>query len=189
MGQKKENVPGHFTYTTSIFDSSFKKALYKGSLNISKHHLTGLFFLKRISLNTVRIVFFNELGMSYFDLEITENKLLIHSCFPSLNRKSLLQLIENDFRLLLIADNTIIKVKPSQSKEPEFLVFRVKSKRGSYRYTYEKDSGKIHGVQSSGAIIGRTDLIVYGDDGLQPVKISISNPTIHLHLRMTFLSN
>jgi hypothetical protein len=189
MGQQKGNVPGQYTYTTSIFDSSFKKALYKGSLDISKHHLSGLFYLKRVSADSFRIAFSSELGMSYFDLEITRDKLIIHSCFPSLKRKSLLHLIENDFRLLLFADTKIRRIKCSRSTDPELFVFRVKSTRGSFIYTCDKNSGKISRIQSSRAIIGKTDLRIYDYGGLLPVKVHISNPTIHLHLHMTFLSN
>jgi hypothetical protein len=189
MGQKKRDVPGYFKYTTSIFASSFQKALYKGSLDISKHHLSGLFLLKRVSANSVRIAFSNELGMSYFDIEITNDKLIIHSCFPSLNRKTLLHLIEKDFRMLLLVNTKIIRIRSCNSKDPELLVFEVKSAKGVFRYTYEKDSGKIQRIQSYRTIIGKTDLIVQSDGGLQPVKVNIYNPIIHLHLHMTLLSN
>lgn len=189
IGKHKGNVHGHGTYLTSIFDSSFEKALFKGSLDISKHHLTGLFYLKRISANSVRIAFSNELGMSYFDLEVNGNKLIIHSCFPSLKRTSLLHLIENDFRLLLVPDTTILRIKHDKSKDPALLIFRVKSARGTFHYTYEKDSGKICCIQSSRAIIGKTDIRVYDYKRLQPLKVYISNPTIHLHIHLTFLSN
>jgi len=189
MGQQKGYVPGQGPYTTAIFDSSFEKALYKGSLDISKHHLSGLFYLKRVSLNSIRILFSNELGMNFFDLELKGDEFIVHSCFPSLERASLLKLLEKDFRLLLIPDTTVTRMKRERSKDPELLIFGVKSARGSFHYTYDKDSGKIRRIQTSRSIMGRTDLRVYGDERLQPTKIHISNPTIRLHIRMTFLSN
>lgn len=189
MGQQKGIMPGQVPYTNAIFDSSFEKGLYKGSLDISKHHLSGLFYLKRVSLNSIRILFSNELGMNFFDLELKGNEFIVHSCFPSLDRASLLKLLEKDFRLLLIPDTTITTMKRGRSKEPELIIFRVKSARGSFHYTYDKNSGKIRRIQTSRSIMGRTDLQVYGDERLQPTKIHISNPTIRLHIRMTFLSN
>ena len=56
IGQPKGTISGQGPYTTAIFDSLFEKALYKGSLDISKHHLSGLFYLKRVSVNSVRIM-------------------------------------------------------------------------------------------------------------------------------------
>lgn len=189
MGQQKGYVPGQGTFSNAIFDSTFEKALYKGSLDISKHHLSGLFYLKRVSLNSIRILFSNELGMNFFDFELKGDEFIVHSCFPSLERASLLKLLEKDFRLLLIPDTTITTIKRGRSKDPELVIFGVKSTRGSFHYTYDKDSGKIRRIQTSRSIMGRTDLRVYGDERLQPTKIHISNPTIRLHIRMTFLSN
>jgi hypothetical protein len=189
MGQPKGTISGQGPYTTAIFDSSFEKALYKGSLDIAKYHLSGLFLLKKTSGNSIRIVFSNELGMNFLDLELKGNEFIVHSCFPSLDRASLLKLLENDFRLLLVPDTTVIRMKRGRSKDPELLIFGVKTARGSFHYTYDKDSGKICRIQTSRSIMGRTDLRVYGDMRLQPVKIYITNPTIHLHIRMTFLSN
>ncbi len=189
MGQQKGYVPGQGHYTTAIFDSSFEKALYKGSLDISKHHLSGLFYLKRVSLNSIRILFSNELGMNFFDFEFKGNEFIVHSCFPSLDRTSLLKLLENDFRLLLIPDTTITRMKRGRSRDPGLIILGVKSARGYFHYMYDKDSGKIRRIQTSRSIMGRTDLRVYGYERLQPTKIHISNPTIRLHIRMTFLSN
>ncbi len=189
MGQQKGYVPGQGPYTTAIFDSSFERALYKGSLDISKHHLSGLFLIKRISGNAIRIVFSNELGINFFDFELKGDEFIVHSCFPSLEKASLLKLLGNDFRLLLIPDTTITRMKPGRSRDPKLSIFGVKSARGSFHYTYDYDSGKIRRIQTSPSFMGRTDLQVYGDERMQPTRIHISNPTIRLHIRMTFLSN
>ena len=189
MGQSKGTISGQGPYTTAIFDSSVEKALYKGSLDISKVHLSGLFFMKRGSVNSVRIMFSNELGMNFFDFELKGKEFIVHSCFPSLDRKSLLKLLENDFRLLLVPDTTVIRMKRERSKDPELLIFGVKTARGYFHYSYDKDSGKIRRIQTSRSFMGRTDLRVYGDKRLQPLKIHITNPVIRLHIRMTFLSN
>jgi hypothetical protein len=182
-------VPGEGRYKTAVFDSSFEKALYKGSLDISKHHLSGLFYLKKVSDSSFRIIFSNEMGMTFFDLEIKSEKLIVHSCFPSLDRASLMKLLKRDFLLLLVPDTTVKKMKPGKPEDPESINYKVKSARGSFRYTYDKDSGKINRIRTSGAFIGKTDLRILRDMRQQPKKIDISNPTIGLHISMLFLGN
>jgi len=188
MGQKKAVVSGSVPGMSSAFDTSFEKGLYKGSLDISKHHISGLFFLKRFSANDIRIVFSNEMGMNFFDVELKQNEFIVHSCFPSLNREALLKLLENDFRLLLFTDTTIFKIKQGRSKDPELNVFGVRSAMGSFHYTLDKDSGKVRRIQTSRSILGRTDLRVYGDNPRQPSKVHIMNATIRLHLHMVSLN-
>ena len=181
--------PAEGPLSRSIFDSTFEKALYKGTFDISKHHLSGLFFIKRTSSNSIRILFSSELGINFFDLELKGDQFIVHSCFPSLNKNSLLKLLENDFRLLLIPEKNIKRIKRVKSKDPEQMVYRITSSGGSYRYSYDKASGHILRIQTLRAFLGKTDLRVYGDGGLQPRKIHITNPTFRLHIRMTFLSN
>ncbi len=184
-GTSQERAP----YSTSIFDSTFEKALYRGTFDISKHHLSGLFFIKRTSATSIRILFSNELGMNFFDVELKDDQFIVHSCFPSLDKASLMKILENDFRLLLIPEKNITRMKRGRSKDPEQLVVGITSSRGSFRYTYDKDSGRILRIQTLRTVLGKTDLRVYGDGGLQPKKIHITNSTIRLHIRMTFLSN
>ena len=181
--------PAEGPLSRSIFDSTFEKALYKGTFDISKHHLSGLFFMKRTSATSIRILFSNELGMNFFDVELKDDQFIVHSCFPSLNKPSLLKLLENDFRLLLLQEKNITRMKLMKSKDPEQIIYGITSSRRSFRYTYNKASGRILRVQTLHAFLGKTDLSVSGDGGLQPRKIHISNPTIRLHIRMTFLSN
>ncbi|MCX6249021.1 MAG: hypothetical protein NTW10_14945 [Bacteroidetes bacterium] len=189
MGQQAGTVPGKGLFTMAVFDSSFEKALYKGSLDISKHHLTGLFYLKKVSENSVRVVFSNEMGMTFFDLEIKNDKLIVHSIFPSMNKSSLLKLLRSDFRLLMVPDTTVKKSKQAASDDSGSILFKIKSARGSFYYTYDKLTDRISRIRTSGAIMGKTDLQVTRDSRLQPKKIEIANPVIGLHIQMTFLGN
>lgn len=186
-GQSKAYPPGHGSYRLSVFDTAFEKALFKGTFDISKHHLSGLFFIKRTSPGSVRIMFSNEMGMTFFDVELNGDEFIIHSCFPSLNKASLMKMLSNDFRLLLIPAANIKSMKLLKSKDPGQVVFKVKPPKGSFLYTWNKDSGRICRIQTSNAFFNKTDLILEGDNGPEPKKISISNPMIRLHIRMTYL--
>jgi hypothetical protein len=186
-GQANGYNPGQ-GYTLSVFDTSFEKALFKGTFDISKHHLSGLFFIKRISQDDVRIMFSNELGMTFFDLELKGNEFIIHSCFPSLNKAALMKILEADLRLLLKPLTKITRMKPEKSADPDQVVYSVRSDKGSYSYTWDKISGRICRIRTSHAFMGKTDLLLEGDEGLQPKKIHLANPTIKLHIRMTLLS-
>jgi hypothetical protein len=188
MGQQAGiTVQGH--YMTSVFDPSFEKALYKGSMDISKYHFSGIFLLKKTSERSFRIVFSNELGMSFYDLELKGDEFIVHSCMPLLNKAPLLKLLEHDFRLLLVPDTTIFMMKRGRSPNRDLTVFAIASARGSFHNTYEIDSGRIRRIQTSRSSSVRTDLQIPGYEGKLPRKITISNPTIRLHVQMTLLSN
>ena len=93
-----------------FFGQGFEKALFTGSLDIKKHHLTGFLLVKKMEDESYRIVFTNQVGMTFFDFEVKQNSFRVVYCFESLNRKALIRIFEKDFRLLLeSAGDTISK--------------------------------------------------------------------------------
>jgi hypothetical protein len=103
--------------TADITLHASRVTFYKATLDIKKHHLTGLLIVKRMdSLATpplappqtgrggdfkiYRIVFANEIGMTFFDLELKSDSFRVISCFESLDKKALMKIFETDFRLL-----------------------------------------------------------------------------------------
>ena len=169
--------------------NNFDKALFKTSLDISKHHLTGLIFFKQTSDTSFRIIFTNEIGMKFFDLEFVREKLIIQYCFPSLSRKSLMKILESDFRLLLPEKfsgqkKIILENENSGTKE-----YKVKTASGKYYYTIDIPSHKIKHILSTGKLLGKTRIFFNDTEHPVPHKIHIENPTIKLIMKMTLLDN
>ena len=82
--------------------------IFKASLDIRDHHLTGLLLIKNMhsappgsATEDYRAVFMNEIGMTFFDLELKAGSMRMVSCFPSLDRKALFRILETDLRVLL----------------------------------------------------------------------------------------
>lgn len=85
-----------------IFNSDFEKLLYKTNIKIYSKLLTGITIIKQDN-NTIRVVSMSEMGMKYFDIEfsLTGNKeASVHYVMEPLNKKLLVNLIINDFKLL-----------------------------------------------------------------------------------------
>jgi hypothetical protein len=186
-----DSIPVRLTRDTisngkANFSSSFEKGLYKATLDISKHHLSGFIFLKRTSDTSYRIIFSNQVGMKFFDLEVTEKELIVHYCFPSLERKSLLKLLETDFRIFLFPFGGIKKISLI-SVSADSTDFKVKTVLGKWIYRIANESSRIISMDSKGKIIGKTRIRVkYSDQ--YPSMIMINNPTIRLSLKMDLIT-
>jgi hypothetical protein len=169
------------------FGEDFQKGLYRATLDISKHHLTGVLFIKKISDTSYRILFSNEFGMQIFDFEFLRNDFIVHYCFPSLDRKSLLKLLDNDFRILLFSNQDIMKMtkdKPEASKE---LSFKIRNKTGKWIYRISVASKKIMSIESVGKIFSKTRIELGHSDELV-TGISIFNPFIKLRISLNQIS-
>ncbi|MCX6279682.1 MAG: hypothetical protein NT004_16530, partial [Bacteroidetes bacterium] len=80
----------------------FVNSLFKATLEIKKHRLTGLLLIKRMDSavegisskgRVYRIVFTNEIGMTFFDLELSRDSGKMISCFASFNKKAFIKIL------------------------------------------------------------------------------------------------
>ncbi|MCX6266717.1 MAG: hypothetical protein NTW16_05080 [Bacteroidetes bacterium] len=110
---RDEGVTRHASRVTNFF-SPATSHLFKATLDIRKHHLTGLLVVKRMDTlpptppqtgrgewpGIYRIVFMNEIGLTFFDLEMKTDSFKVISCFESLNKSALMKILETNFRML-----------------------------------------------------------------------------------------
>jgi hypothetical protein len=166
-----------------VFGTAFEKSLYRATLDISKHHLSGYLFIKKTADSSLRIIFNNDFGMQIFDFEFRNGEFFIQYCFPSMDRKSLLKILETDFRMLIFPDYDIVKIKQDKTDGIDEAVYYVKMKTGKWLYGTSAASKEIFYIRSKGKIISKTLIEIdrtTGSDG----KIGISNPLIKLKLIM-----
>ena len=65
----------------SPFLGHFDKMLFKATLDIRKEHLTGLMLFKTMPDSSIRVVFTNEIGMTFFDFIIKDGSFETGYCF------------------------------------------------------------------------------------------------------------
>lgn len=170
------------------FADTFSKALYKTRLEIGKNKLSGVMFLKRTTDSTIRLVYANEIGMTYFDLELSGTWDTIHAIFPSMDRKAFLKILLEDLRILLFRDMTITKLELEKNPHDDIREYRTKSKRGTASYFADRDSKRLLRHKSARNRMQRAEIRYTYGEVVPPVKVYIVNPTIRLHIYMDLLS-
>jgi hypothetical protein len=173
--------------------------LFKATLDIKKHHLTGLLVIKRMDSLTpppappqtgrgdcpgiYRVVFMNEVGMTFFDLELQPDSLKVVSCFESLNKKTLMKIFETDFRML-ISSGSLSDQKIYRQESTNNLI--IKGEAGKYK-TWQtwSPSGDTLWVTAAKSTMADPVTITYEKykDG-SPLKITIENPFIGMKLML-----
>ena len=98
---KPKNLRPAEELSAPVVNVNFEKVLFKATMEIRGTQITGLLFIKKMPDSEYRIVFSNEFGMTYFDLELQSDSFNVIYCFEPMNKKMLLSLLESDFRLLI----------------------------------------------------------------------------------------
>jgi hypothetical protein len=88
-------------FDVSYFSNPDTDYVYKANIKIYGKELTGIFIAKKINETTHRMVFTTEFGNKLLDLEISENDFKVNSIVSELDRKIVINILVNDFRLLL----------------------------------------------------------------------------------------
>lgn len=83
----------------------FNKALYRcvvdGGYLFKKFHLSGLLLFKTFENGTIRAVFQNEMGYTFFDFEWDKGNFKVDQIIQQLDKPAVIKTLKKDFELLL----------------------------------------------------------------------------------------
>ena len=173
--------------------------LFKASLDIKKHRLSGLLVIKQMdpvsqsndqdqfSGPVYRVVFANEIGMTFFDLEITQKGLRVINCFKSLNKKALMKILETDFRLLTGIDPVKHKKIFRQSFSNNVAISG-KTQKYSTWHTFSSKGDTLFKTAGRSTIADPVIITYENFADASPIKITIENPVIGLKLLLRRLT-
>jgi hypothetical protein len=97
--QQQDSVARNFT--SVYFATAETDYIYKTALSAYGRDISGIVIIKRIGNDVHRVVFTTEFGNRLFDFEISQDHFKVNYILEDLDRKIILKVLEQDFRLLL----------------------------------------------------------------------------------------
>src|SRR5664279_979780 len=92
------------------FKPDFRLAEYKISVDVIGKYISGLLLIKYMPDSSTRIVFTNEMGLSFFDFGFSGNTgFTVYHIVPQMNKPALIKTLRKDFELIMFKnmDETI----------------------------------------------------------------------------------
>jgi hypothetical protein len=136
------------------FKPVFEKTLYRcvvdGRIIFKKYHLSGLLFFKTLENGTVRAIYQNEMGFTFFDFEWSngDTAFKINKVMPQLDRPAVIKTLRKDIELLLMLgldQNTEKVFADDRGKQ----LFRRLDIGGGYAY-YIEEEGRLIRIENAG---------------------------------------
>ena len=96
------------------FKPVFTVALYNTTVDVVGNHLSGLLLIKKMPDSSTRMVFSNEMGLTFFDFEFAaDGKFKVYSIIKKMNKRSVIKTLQHDFELILMnnLDNSKASVR------------------------------------------------------------------------------
>jgi hypothetical protein len=80
----------------------YKTGWFSASIDVVGKHLSGLIFIKEMEDRSVRVVFTNEVGVTFFDFSYTRSgEFSVKQIMPMLNKKAVIKTLQKDFALFI----------------------------------------------------------------------------------------
>jgi hypothetical protein len=108
-------------------------ALYKIDVNVIGKYLSGLLLLKTMPDSSIRIVFSNEMGFKFFDLEFAPGgRFKVNYIIKQMNKRPVITTLRQDFSLVLM--QSLDPASAYIRKDSQFLYYVFPQKKGFYYY-------------------------------------------------------
>ncbi len=179
---KFENSNNSFNYK-KVFSETGKSYVYRTRIHLYDKDFSGLIVIKS-QKNGHRIVFLNEIGMKFFDIELLSKSYKIHQIFEPMNKKMLIKLLVSDFNFILMTDlkGDTIFLKEKRSEE-----YALKAKKVKNIYYFDKNT-LLPKKAFKYSLLRKTTFLKYEKykSGI-PQKISIKHKNIKFAMELSFI--
>ena len=157
-----------------VFSVDFDKAVYKTNMLVHGNELSGLTVIKKKG-RSFRVVFMSEIGLKYYDMEFYryEDSAQIHHVINILDRKPVLEMLENNYKLLFMIFPEKRSEKFYADKRTKNMIKEYRYKGQKSRYTYDSNFGMVRTIFDKKG--GRNlSILIKIDDHLSPQTININ---------------
>ena len=84
------------------FKPDFSHCLYKTSVDIVGNHISGILLFKKMTDSSIRVVFSNESGLTFFDFGfLPDEQFVVYQITPKMNKKAVIGTLRKDLDLIL----------------------------------------------------------------------------------------
>lgn len=179
--EKKEQPP--------IFTQQNEGLAYDTNVRFRKTEVSGILFIQPQDSSRYRMAMTTKMGQKIFDFSLDPQNFTVNYCFPQLNRKIILQLLEADLRLLTQHFDGQSVAKAFTDTQRQQTVFRIKNGKSYLYFRYDKPDEQPAGMESGSK---RRPKIIAGladYEGALPHRIKLEHRMIFpLRLDLTWVS-
>lgn len=121
------------------FKPAFTVALYNTTVDVVGNHFSGLLLIKKMPDSSTRMVFSNEMGLTFFDFEFAAGrKFKVYSIIKKMNKRLVIKTLQHDFELVLMnnLDNSTATVKTKNG-----LIYFIFPQNKGYNYYITNTGG------------------------------------------------
>ncbi|MBX2965383.1 MAG: hypothetical protein KF845_04495 [Cyclobacteriaceae bacterium] len=174
------------TCSDTIKPPGIASAWFSISVDVMGKHISGLLLIKEMPDQFTRIVFTNEVGVTFFDFEFDRNgKFAVKKIISQLDRKPVLETLRKDFYLLL---GFPFQDEMQAWQHGDKLYFGVKEQSEQFYFTTSSGCTSLHSAEIGSARKRKVSVTFEGEDMRHPEQVRITHFTFDMTLELKRLN-
>ena len=166
------------------FDAVDEARYYNVQLTFKENEMGGILALNQPEKGTFRLIMMTAFGMPMFDFSISRDSFIVNSCMEQMNKKVVLNILEKDFRSLLMLNlpNKFNAVYYRNNRLKDYAGYSINADDGEFNFLlYPRNGGYVRNIQNGGSIKRMNATF---DDQV----VTINHPKLGLQMVMTMMS-
>ena len=168
-----------------IKSTHLSTAWYSTAVDVYDNHISGLLVIKNMPDSTIRVVFTNEAGITFFDFEFSDRgDFIVHFVVHQLDKKYVLQTLRKDFELILGIPFHNGKIESWAGNDQ--LIFGVKKKKETAYFITSKDCASLRNMEYGSDRKRKVSVLIVGSYP-SPEAFEITHHTFDMKLKLKHL--
>ncbi len=180
--EKEKNLSSGLS---AVLDDGYKTALYRTTIDIGSKHFSGLFYFKTFSDTSYRIIFMSEFGLSMLDMEYKNNAFKTVSCQEFMDKKVIINTLQNDLKLLIDLPKDTSKKQTYKSTNSKTTLTKIKNRSKRYYYYYTQNGEILKIIQTK--CLKHVEILIPEYKNNIPQKIEIYHKRIKLSIKLRLI--
>lgn len=164
------------------FKPLFQANWYNASVDVIGKHISGLLLFKAMPDSSLRVVFTNEVGITFFDFGFSaDGKFKIYQVIKQLDKKAVINLLRKDFELIMMREVGGAELK-SFTRNGEIFIARTGKSETDYFIT-DKDCASLLRIEKASKKKLKTTVTRIGDEQI-PDSVFLKHYTFNMTIAL-----
>lgn len=158
-------------------------AWYDASIDVMNNHISGLLLIKDMPDGSSRIVFTNEVGVTFFDFGFIGGLFKVHSIISQLDKKPVIETLRKDFELIVGLPFQNGSYKRFEAGEE--IYFGVAQKKETAYFITSKDCASLQRLEWGTARKRKVSVRMPGSGYPSPDRFELEHHTFNMKIKLT----
>lgn len=173
------------TIENPYFSNAEIDYVYKAKIEVYGKNFGGILIVKKIAEENHRIVFTTEFGSKIFDFQFEGDTFTKHFMAEDLDRKFILNILKDDFRLLVKENAAVLTVFESENQR----IYKTDAPDKFNFYFFGKDSRQLEKIVNTSKTKEKFEIVFNTEEEKIADKIAINHHNFKLKIDLEKFKN